>query len=79
MAWKLRNKFQLNSNRNSNIFTDENTFENVVGKMSAILSRPRCIKERGNTVIATFSAAFDAVDAVPLSIETQCQTENVDI
>ena len=29
--------------RNSNIFIEENTFQNVVCKMSAILSRPQCV------------------------------------
>ena len=29
-------------NRNSNIFIEENTFENVVGEISAILSQPQC-------------------------------------
>ena len=32
-------------NRNSYIFTQENTFENVVWEMAAILSRPQCVKE----------------------------------
>ena len=34
----LGNKFQWNLNRNSFIFTQENAFENVVWKMTAILS-----------------------------------------
>ena len=29
--------------RNSNIFIEENTFENVICKMSAILSQPQCV------------------------------------
>ena len=37
----LRNKFQWNLNRN---FFHENAFENVVWKMSTILSRPQCGK-----------------------------------
>ena len=42
--WTLKNKIQWNFARNSNIFIDENTCENVVCEMSAILSRPRCVK-----------------------------------
>ena len=41
---KLRNKFQWNLNPNSYVFKQENAFENVVWKMSAILSRPQCVK-----------------------------------
>ena len=40
----MRNKFQWNCNRNSNIFSQENAFEHVVCEMSAILSRPQCVK-----------------------------------
>ena len=40
----LRNKFQWNLNRYSYIFIQENGFENVVWKMSAILSLPQCVK-----------------------------------
>ena len=42
--WTLWNKFQWNFNRNSNIFIQENAFENIVCEMSAILSRPQCVK-----------------------------------
>ena len=43
--WTFRNKLQWNFKRNSNIFFEENTFENVVCEMSAILSRPQCVKQ----------------------------------
>ena len=36
LDWALRNKLQWNLNRNSYIFIQENAFENVVRKMSAI-------------------------------------------
>ena len=39
----LGNKFQLNVNRNSNIFIQENAIENFVFEMASILSRPQCI------------------------------------
>ena len=42
--WTLRNKLQWNFNRNSNIFIEENTFQNVVCEMSAILPRPQCVQ-----------------------------------
>ena len=38
------NKLHRNFNQNSCIFIQENTFENVIWKMSAILSRPQCVK-----------------------------------
>ena len=37
------NIVQWNFNRNWNIFIQENVLENVVWKMSAILSRPQCV------------------------------------
>ena len=40
--WTLRNKLKWNINKNSYIFIQENTFENVVRKMAALLSRPQC-------------------------------------
>ena len=39
--WTLRNKLQWNFDRNSYIFIEENTFENVVREMSTLLSRPQ--------------------------------------
>ena len=39
--WTLGNKLQWNFNRNSNIFIEENTFENVVCEMLPISSRPQ--------------------------------------
>ena len=41
--WTLRNKIQWNSNRNPNIFIQENALENVVCEMASISSRPQCI------------------------------------
>ena len=41
--WNIGNKFQWNFNLNSNIFIQENAFDNVVWKMVAILSRPQCV------------------------------------
>ena len=38
----LINKLQSNCIQNSHIFIQENAFENVVWKMSAIMSRPQC-------------------------------------
>ena len=42
--WTLRNKLQWNFNQNSNIFIQGNALENVVGEMTAILSRSQCVK-----------------------------------
>ena len=44
VIWTRTNTFQLNCNRNSNIFIQENAFQNVAWKMLAILSRPQCVK-----------------------------------
>ena len=44
--WTLRNNLQWNFNRNSNIFIQENTLENVVCEMAAILSRAQCVKRK---------------------------------
>ena len=41
--WGPRNKLQLNFNRNSYKSIQENPFENVVWKMSAILPQPQCV------------------------------------
>ena len=41
---KLRNKLQWNLKRNSSIFIQENTFENVVCERETILSRSQCVK-----------------------------------
>ena len=41
--WTIESKFQWNLNWNWSIFIKENAFENVGWKMSAILSRPRCV------------------------------------
>ena len=43
--WALGNKLQWNFNRNSNIFIEENTVENVVCEILFISSRPQCVKE----------------------------------
>ena len=40
--WTLANKLQRHFYWNSNIFIQENAFENVVCQMAAILSRPQC-------------------------------------
>ena len=45
-TWNEMN-FQLTEfYQNSNISINESAFENVVGEMSAILSRPKCVKQR---------------------------------
>ena len=53
----LRNKRQSGDNENSNIFIQENAFENVVCETTAILSQPSCVKARpGSTPV--FSTIF---------------------
>ena len=41
--WNSRNKLQWNFKRNSNIFIQENPFENIIWKMASILSRTQCV------------------------------------
>ena len=41
--WTLVSKRQWKINDNSNIFIQENAFENVICEMAAILSRPQCV------------------------------------
>ena len=41
--WTLGNKLHWNFNWHSDIFTEENTFENVVCQMLFISSRPQCV------------------------------------
>ena len=48
--WLYRNKFLWNLVRNSNIFIQENVFENTVWKMTAILSRPQRVKRLSTDV-----------------------------
>ena len=42
--WTLGNKLQWNFNRSSNIFIQENAFENVVCEKASILFWPQCVK-----------------------------------
>ena len=44
--WTLGNKRQWNFNRNTYIFIQENSFEDVVWKMVAISSQPQCVNHR---------------------------------
>ena len=44
--WTLRNKLQWNFNQNSNIFIQENAFENVICEMTSILSRSQCVNRK---------------------------------
>ena len=43
---RLRNKLWWNLNRNSYIFIQENSYENVVWTMAAIMSRPQSINQQ---------------------------------
>ena len=76
--WNLRNKFQWNHKQNSNIFIQENAFENVVWKMTAMLSWPQCVKhKRAIVLIGLFKG-----DIFPLSISFELNpwyVENVSV
>ena len=49
-----RKKSQWKFNQNKTVFIDENSFENVVGKTVAILSRPQCVN--GNDILRLLAA-----------------------
>ena len=79
--WTPRNILQWNVNRNSYIFIQVNPFENVVGKMAAILSRPQCVKSSLNLARYGFAVpndfslrlnAYHCVYCIPYS-ETHCR------
>ena len=70
-----RKKFQWNFNRNLYIFIQENAFENVVGKMAAILSRPQYVKPKQIpcfrygfiiNVIRNFIRAYLTINLTPI-------------
>ena len=43
LYYTLRNKLQLNFNRNSSTFIEENAFETAVREVASILSWPQCV------------------------------------
>ena len=55
--WTLRKKFQWNFNQNSKSFIQENAFESVVCEMSAILSRPQCVKVAATSFRGHFTSS----------------------
>ena len=59
--WTLRNKVQWNFNRNSNIFIQENAFQNVVCEMASILSRPQCVSQCGLLQIGPLRTHFSEI------------------
>ena len=56
--WTLKNKLQWNLNRNSNIFIEENTRENVICEMSAILSRSQCVNTGVMPSLCSYRSGF---------------------
>ena len=66
----LRNKLQLNSNPNSYIFIQENTFQYVVCEMLAILSWPQCVHHNSELCLATACHVKDWVKHI-------CKTANL--
>ena len=70
--WTPRNKLQWNVNRNSNIFIQENPFENGVWKMAAILSRPQCVKRNDNYDMWEISLKMIHKDIYWVSTECHC-------
>ena len=57
------NKLQWNFNRYSYIFIQENSFENVVCEISAILSRPQCVQydDHGMEMLYTLVAIYEGI------------------
>ena len=68
--WTLRNKFQWNFNQNTEIFIHENASENIICKMSAILSRGRWVNTTTNA-----TRNMNPIDhglLIPVSSQTTC-------
>ena len=68
VKWTLRNKSLLNLNQFSNIFIEENAFENVVWEQSAVLSQPRCVKP----VVCVCCMISDFPDICPSATDRSC-------
>ena len=66
----LRNKLQSNFNRNSNIFLQGKAFENIVCKMTAILSGLECVKKTWDPVRSggRFKNAYELLNLRALKI-----------
>ena len=58
--WTLRNKLQWKFNQNTNIFIQENAYDNIyiVWKMAATLSRPQCVKTSGGYIWLVIKVFF---------------------
>ena len=65
--WTLVNKLQWNSNQNSNICIQENAFENVVWKMSAIVSPPQCLLTTNTYLSLNLAVKFCEASSIPFS------------
>ena len=67
-----RKKSQWKFNQNKTVFIDENSFENVVGKTVAILSRPKCVN--GNDILrllAAWCVHFHYCDVIMTTMASQ--------
>ena len=60
--WPLGTNFSEIFYRNSNIFVEENTFENVACEMVSILSRLQCVNKVAAILQMTFSKPFENFD-----------------
>ena len=56
VKWTPRNYLQWNWNYRTEEFLEENSFENIVCKISAILLMPRCVRSWWRHQMETFSA-----------------------
>ena len=72
--WALGNKLQWNFNRNSNIFIEENTFENVVCKMLLISSRPQCVNNMDGIVL-NFTVQYSCDIPLERLFNTEAETK----
>ena len=66
--WTIGNKLQWNLNWNLHVFIQENGYENVVRKYSAILSRPQCVNFISNKYTATTQAHLETFRNMSLLI-----------
>ena len=75
--YTLRNKFQWNLDRNSNIFIQEMCLKMSSAKMAVILSRERCVNGRNDIYIWLSEHKKHAAWCEPSHVDGVCATDHV--
>ena len=66
--WILRNKLQWNVYRNLYICVQENAFEIVVMKLTAILSRPQCVNTHNSWDVPCHLVPFPSLSRIDIRV-----------